>query len=119
MRIKLDENMPADTKALLQAFGHDVHTVFDESLERSGDDAIFEAVLRERRFLITQDLDFSDTRKFVPGQHPGIMILRLGDANRFEVIRRLREVFSRDDAKDWAGWHVTVKPDSVRVNSPA
>ncbi len=118
MRIKLDENMPADSKTLLQAFGHDVHTVFDESLERGADEAIFEAVMRERRFFITQDLDFSDTRKFVPGQHPGIMILRLGDATRSDVIRRLREVFSQEDAKDWTGCHVTVKPDSIRVNPP-
>ena len=32
---------------------------------------------REGRILITQDLDFSDIRKFQPGTHYGIVVVRL------------------------------------------
>jgi hypothetical protein len=41
-------------------WGHDVHTPDDENLGGADDDAIWEAAQREQRFIITQDLDFSD-----------------------------------------------------------
>jgi predicted nuclease of predicted toxin-antitoxin system len=42
------------------------------------DEEIWAAAQKESRFLITQDLDFSDERKFSPGSHCGLLLLRLG-----------------------------------------
>src|SRR5687768_11681303 len=42
------------------------------------------------RFLVTQDLDFSDVRKFAPGTHAGIMLVRLRLAPRRAPIARVR-----------------------------
>ena len=69
MKIKLDENLPLRLAFLLQELGHDVDTVQDEQLVGHRDAEIWNAAQRESRFLITQDLDFSDSRKFVPGSH--------------------------------------------------
>jgi predicted nuclease of predicted toxin-antitoxin system len=63
MRIKLDENLPARLKAVLTARGHETDTVNDEGLTGQPDQNIWQAAQTESRFLITQDLDFSDTRK--------------------------------------------------------
>ncbi len=62
MKIKLDENMPAALAEQLRRLGYDVHTVVEESLAGQSDPDIWAAAQSERRFLITQDLDFSDAR---------------------------------------------------------
>jgi predicted nuclease of predicted toxin-antitoxin system len=72
MKIKLDENLPLQIAVELRARAHDVQTVGEEGLTGRVDAEIWQAVQREGRVLITQDLDFSDTRKFVPGTHHGI-----------------------------------------------
>ncbi|HXU50156.1 MAG TPA: DUF5615 family PIN-like protein [Candidatus Binatia bacterium] len=60
MRIKLDENLPLRLAIRLKSFGHDVHTVYDEHLVGHADNDVWETAQKESRFLITQDLDFSD-----------------------------------------------------------
>jgi predicted nuclease of predicted toxin-antitoxin system len=60
MRIKLDENLPASLAIVLTNLHHDVHTVADENLSGRSDHEIWEAAQQDQRFLITQDLDFSD-----------------------------------------------------------
>jgi predicted nuclease of predicted toxin-antitoxin system len=77
MRIKIDENLPPQIAQKLTSFGHDVHTARDEGLSGCVDLIIWEAAQRDGRFLITQDLDFSDTRRFAPGEHHGILLIRL------------------------------------------
>ena len=54
------------------------------------DPDIWEAAQRESRVLITQDLDFSDSRKFVPGTHHGIVLVRLHSPNRRNLVERNR-----------------------------
>jgi predicted nuclease of predicted toxin-antitoxin system len=54
MKIKLDENLPLQIKAGLAAFGHDVHTTYEENLAGSQDSHIWAAAQNEQRFLITQ-----------------------------------------------------------------
>ncbi len=65
MKIKLDENLPHRLAAVLKDLGHHVHTVHEERLVGHADAEIWQAAQRESRFLITQDLDFSDTRKLL------------------------------------------------------
>lgn len=65
MKVKLDENLPALLTVALGELGHDVHTSNEEGLGGYPDDQIWRAAQREGRFLITQDLDFSDVRQFV------------------------------------------------------
>jgi predicted nuclease of predicted toxin-antitoxin system len=62
MLIKLDENLPASLVNALGEFGHDVHTVHQEGYKGLADSYLWEHVQAEKRFFITQDLDFSDRR---------------------------------------------------------
>jgi len=95
MRIKLDENLPLSLAAALQALGHDVHTTLEEGLTGSPDPEmeIWKAAQREGRLLITQDLDFSDIRQFLPGTHQGISLVRLHSPNRKNLVQRVAERF--------------------------
>lgn len=72
MNIKLDENLPLQLATMLKDLGYDADTALDEGLTGHSDREIWEAAQKESRFLITQDLDFSDSRRFIPGSHHGI-----------------------------------------------
>lgn len=119
MRIKLDENLPATAAALLCARGHDVDTVHDEGLVGCPDDAVWEAAQAEGRFLITQDLDFSDIRKFAPGSHHGIMLVRLPDDEQWRVNDYLVAWLADLDAATWTRCVVVATPTKVRVVRPS
>ena len=71
MKLKLDENLPLRLATLLREVGHDVHTLQDEALLGHPDKEIWEAAQKESRFQVTQDLDFSDARHFVPARITG------------------------------------------------
>jgi len=76
MRIKLDENLPAILVPDLVALGHDVDTAVDEGLGGRDDPSVWAAAQETGRVLVTQDLDFSDVRAFVPGTHHGLVLVR-------------------------------------------
>jgi predicted nuclease of predicted toxin-antitoxin system len=77
VRLKLDENLPRQLVPILTDLGHDVDTVPDEHLAGQDDDAVWAAAQAARRFLVTQDLDFSDARRYAPGAHHGLLPIRL------------------------------------------
>ena len=119
MRLKLDENLPGSVVPRLAVLGFDVDTVLDENLGGCSDDTVWAAAQGEQRFLVTQDLDFSDARRFVPGTHAGVLIVRLPDAEQWRVADHLVAWFSGADARTWAGCLVVATPHKVRVSRPS
>lgn len=118
MNIKLDENLPLRLATLLKDLGHDVHTVHDERLIGHADGEIWEAAQKESRFLITQDLDFSDLRQFAPGSHHGILLIRLPSPNRINLVGRIGELFQKESAGEWARCFVVATERKIRVLRP-
>lgn len=118
MRIKLDENLPESLQASLGAFGHNVDTVISQGLGGHSDEDVWQAAQDSRRFLITQDLDFSDLRKFSPGTHQGILLLRLRLPGRLALAERICELFQREDVEGWARCFVLVTDRKIRVRRP-
>ena len=118
MQIKLDQNLPADLAEILPEFGHDVDTAPGEGLIGREDAAIWSAAQTDKRLLITQDLDFSDLRRFQPGTHGGIMLLRLRQPSRQALINRVRRVFHDEEVSGWAGCFAVVTESKVRVRKP-
>jgi predicted nuclease of predicted toxin-antitoxin system len=118
MKIKIDENLPLRIALSLKSLGEDVHTVQDERLSGCVDLVIWEAAQRDERFLITQDLDFSDVRRFVPGTHHGILLIRLRSPSRFTLIERIEELFKTENVAGWAGCFVVATERKVRVRRP-
>ena len=82
MKIKLDENIPASLREQITVFGHDVDTVISEGIAGHDDADVWHHATDANRFWVTQDLDFSDIRRFTPGHHPGILLVRLRDPSR-------------------------------------
>ncbi len=92
--------------------------VRQEGLAGRDDPNIWAAAQAEGRFLITQDLDFSDIRKFQPGTHHGILLIRLPDAGRIALTRRILEAFRHEDVESWAGSFAVLSAHKLRVVRP-
>ena len=118
MHIKLDENLPTDLAVSLRQLGHDVETVLEENLGGAADDLIWQIAQDEGRFLITQDLDFSNVRWFVPGTHRGILLLRLNNPTRRRLILRVEAIFNSEPVALWSGCLVIATDRKIRVRSP-
>jgi predicted nuclease of predicted toxin-antitoxin system len=118
MRIKLDENIPARAAAHLRALGHDADTVLEEGLGGREDAAIWAATQGEGRFFITQDMDFSDARKFAPGTHHGVMLVRIPEEEQPRLPDYLAVWFSTEDWQSWDGAFVVATPHKLRISPP-
>jgi len=118
MNIKLDENLPASLSSVLGSRGHEVQTVPQEKLAGANDITVWEAAQREGRFFITQDLDFSDVRRFIPGTHHGLLLLRLRIPSRRALVERVRRIFEDEDVESWAGCFVVASDHKIRTRRP-
>ena len=119
MRIKLDENIPASSVALLRVLGHDADSVVEEGLAGRPDVPVWEATQEAERFFVTQDLDFSDLRQFVPGTHYGVLLLRLHHPTHVELQARSQVIFETGAVEDWSGCFVVATDRKIRVRRPS
>ncbi len=118
MKLKLDENLPNRLAVVLQNLGHDVHTVQQEGLSGSVDREIWDSAQKESRVFVTQDLDFSDLRKFVPGAHAGIVVIRLHTPSWKRLTARVEDIFRTEDVGGWPRCFIVATETKVRVVRP-
>ena len=91
-RIKLDENLGRTHQRFLHDLGYEVELVADQGLSGASDEAVWEHICKEGWFFITLDLDFSDVRRYPPGSHPGVLLLRPETRGRLSVLQVLQRV---------------------------
>ena len=87
MRVKIDENLPIEFKRLFAESGHDAETVFDESMGGAIDVEVASVCIAEDRVLVTQDLDFADIRAYPPSEYSGIVVFRLANQGRDQLLQ--------------------------------
>lgn len=76
MRFKVDENLPEELAARLQQEGYLADTVPAQGLAGQRDEQVFAHCQQEQRILVTMDRGFGDIRRYAPGSHAGIIVLR-------------------------------------------
>lgn len=113
MRIKLDENLPSRLAPRLADLGHEVLTVWEEGMAGRPDSLSWEVAQHEARFLVTQDMDFSNAQRFAPGSHYGILLIRLRTPSRRALIKRVEDVFREEDVSRWSRCFVVVSDRKV------
>lgn len=86
MRFKIDENLPVEAKQVLQQAGFEATTAEDEALCGAPDSDIATVCRRERRAIITLDLDFADIRHYPPQDYSGLIVLRTPRQDRNTVL---------------------------------
>lgn len=92
MRIKLDENLPAELADDLRRLGHLVDTVADEELEGQPDPLVADAARRGRRCLFSLDKGLGDIRRYPPKAYHGIVLFRFRRVGRIAVRRGVLEL---------------------------
>ena len=93
MRFKLDENFGKRTLNIFQAAGHDVRTTLDEGMQGCSDRHLYDVCCKERRCLVTLDLDFSDVTRFPPEQGSGSAVIRVPRNPSLAVLEQLIRLF--------------------------
>jgi predicted nuclease of predicted toxin-antitoxin system len=83
---KTDENLPLEAAALLRGQGIDVATVLEQKLGGHPDADIAAACQRERRALVTLDVDFANIEAYPPADYSGIVVLRLARQDKEHVL---------------------------------
>jgi predicted nuclease of predicted toxin-antitoxin system len=119
MRFKLDENLPASLRELLQKYHHQAVTVIDEGLGGSGDRELFAACQDEKLVIVTLDTDFASLKAYPPGDHQGIMVMRLRRQSTGQILSAFeRFLLSIETLGDLSGCTVIIEEHRVRVRRP-
>jgi len=118
MKIKLDENLPFGLVGILSKFGHEIDTNPQEGLKGCNDEQVWEAAQKSGRFLITQDLNFSNINLFKPGTHCGLLLIRLRNPGRNALLDRIETIFKTEEIERWRGCFVVVTEHKIRVRHP-
>ena len=118
IKIKLDENLAQSHATLLQEAGYEADSVFDEGLSGTSDEALWKQVVDEDRLFITLDLDFSDVRRFPPGSHSGILLLRPQSGSLGSVNSVLERVLLEYELEELRGCLVVADELHTRIRRP-
>lgn len=113
--VKLDENLGRAHMAFLIDRGYEADRVHDQGMSGASDEVVWAKVVAEGRFLITLDLDFSDVRRYTPGSHPGILLIRPRNKSRFGVLEVLRRVMDEQPLEALRGCLAVADEETTRV----
>lgn len=94
MRFLLDENLSYETADFLNALGHDAKTAAEFGLGGVPDEKVIEKAVKERRTVITHDLDFGEIFYFASDKKLSVIILRLKDQTIESVNKTLERVLN-------------------------
>ena len=108
----------AGLEARLEALGHEVETVLDEELGGAPDRDVLEAAIRESRLLITLDRGFGDIRRYPPGTHAGIAVIRVDRQDTQTIADAVRSLLANEELGDLTGCVVVVRGHLVRIRRP-
>ncbi|MEH2294627.1 DUF5615 family PIN-like protein [Nostoc sp.] len=92
-----------------------VESLLQLILSLSDEERSLEQVCAEERFFITLDLDFSDIRRFPPGTHPGILLLRSHNRSRQAVLEILSGVVQEQSLEKLKGCLVVADDIQTRI----
>jgi predicted nuclease of predicted toxin-antitoxin system len=117
--LKLDENLAQAHVDFLNGTGYSADRVTDEGLSGADDNVVWQRAIAEARFFITLDLDFSDVRRFPPGGHPGILLLRPRNRSRDAVLEILQRVVREQPLDTLAGCFMVADINHTRIRRPS
>jgi predicted nuclease of predicted toxin-antitoxin system len=118
-KIKLDENFPPSSAEIFRKKKIDASSVYEQRMNGSDDDEIFNVCKKEDRILVTFDLDFANIIRYPSHKTPGIIIARnrrkinLSGIN--SLCNRLALVIAREEI---TGKLYIVEPTTIRVRKP-
>jgi len=114
VKFKIDENLPAEAAGILHGAGFDADTVADEDLSGTADETIASTSRAQDRILASLDLDFANIRAYPPGEHAGIIVLRVRRQDKRAVLAYVRRLAAALGRRNPAGELWIVDRDRIR-----
>ena len=118
MKIKLDENVTTEAVAQLEAMGHDVVTVPEQEMAGWDDDELWQVIQQEGRFLITQDKGFADLRRYPPGSHCGVLLIRPEKSHPASIVSFIEQIINTVSLSTLEGCGAVATTRGVRIRRP-
>jgi len=115
VQIRVNEDLPNAAVQLLRRRGHDANGVVQQGMGGAKDAVLWRAVQLKGRFLVTADKGFGDIRRYPPGTHPGVMLLRPDQAGIRPVLTLLEQALTAHDLHSLAGTVAVVTPRGIRI----
>lgn len=115
MRIKLDEDLSEQLTEPFRKAGYETTTVYRQHWSGKSDTDLWSLVQHEKEFFVTADLDFSDLRRYRPGSHHGILILRSKSQLISSFLQLAEAVLKNHRLEEHVGHLIVVSENGVRV----
>jgi len=118
-KIKLDENFPPGSVTIFKKAKIDAASVLEQRLSSSPDDNLYKVCIREKRTMVTFDLDFANIIRFPSQNTPGIIVCRLRKKTSLAEIKILcNTVVSLIASNDLEGKLFIVEHHRIRIRKP-
>lgn len=112
----IDEDMNRSVAEVLRKLGHQVKDVRDEGLRSRSDTEIFQFAQQHQAVILTADLDFGDTVRFLLGSHHGIVIARFpNEFSTSKINAEIAQGLASVTDQDLKGNLIIVSPGRVRI----
>ncbi|MCU0596239.1 MAG: DUF5615 family PIN-like protein [Desulfobacterota bacterium] len=118
MKIKVDEDLPKAVAESLRRVIPDTLTELDEGLSGALDPKLWDIAQGEGRFLITGDKAFANIRKYPPGTHHGVLLLRPNENGILQMLRLVDDVLKLGNLENLAGCIAVASPRRLKVRRP-
>ena len=115
VKLKVDENLPAEVVTILAQAGHDAATVLDQGMGGAPDGQIAERCQKEGRAVVTLDADFADIRSYPPYNFPGLIVLRLRRQDKLHVLAVCERLATALSSGKLEGTLWIVEADRIRI----
>lgn len=115
MRFLTDENVSPTVVRALRAAGHDIFDVKEAGGEGTTDETLIRRARRERRVIVSEDLDFGNLSRFPLVRHPGAILIHYTDMRPREVASRLLQFLESVDLRRLHGAVVFLEEGRVQI----
>ena len=116
MHIKVDEDLPQAVAQILRRHGYDCSTVSEQRMRGWQDPALWKAVQAHGQFLITADKGFGDVRRYPPGSHGGVLLLRPTEDGIRPLLALVEQVLTNvPNLADLEGMLTVASPQGLRI----
>ena len=99
----------------LIAEGHEAVHLSEEGLQRMPDPDIMTKAIKEKRILLTMDLDFPALLAASGGRFPSVIVFRLSDERSENINTKLADVLTRFSEQLALGAIVSVREALIRI----
>jgi len=115
MRFKIDENLPIELIGILKTAGYSGMTASEQELNGKPDSKVINKCREEEYILVSLDLDFADIRLYPPEKYAGLIIIRVKNQDRHNIIETFRKIMPNLKHENIKGTLWIVDENSIRI----